>query len=70
MGKQVKGLKNHADFNAQFVDICFLGQHIDAVNKNVAAVGFFQTVQAAQKRAFAGSGGSANHDDFAGCNLG
>ena len=70
MGKQVKGLKYHADFSTQLVDIRFLAQNIDAVNKNVAAVRFFQTVQASQKRAFPGPGRSANHHNFAGSYLG
>ncbi len=70
MRKKVKRLEYHPHFGPQLVDIRFGIQDVNAVDKNVAGVGLLETVEASEKRALAGSGGSADHHHLPGLDFG
>jgi hypothetical protein len=52
VGKEVEGLKHHADFRPHLVDVGLAVQNIDAVNQDVPLFRGFEMVQAAQEGAF------------------
>ena len=65
VGKEVEGLKDHADLAADGGDVRGAAVHGDAVDDDGAAGGLLQTVEAAQEGALAGAGGADDADDLA-----
>jgi hypothetical protein len=57
-------LKHHSDPPPHEVDVCLAAQQIDAVDKDRAARGLLQTIQAAQERALSGPGWPYDEDQL------
>ena len=62
MGEEIEVLEDHADLAPHLGDILDVAGQLDAVDHNVAALMFLQTVDAADQGRFARSRRAADHD--------
>ena len=64
MRKKVEVLKNHADFGSDFFDIFKVIGQFDAIDDNLAALMFFQSIDTANQGRFSGTRWAADNDAF------
>ena len=65
MGEQIEMLEHHADLSANVGNIFEIVRQRNSIHNNVAALVFFQTIDAANQGRLSGPGRSADYDPFA-----
>ena len=64
MREEIEMLEHHADLAAHFIDLLQVVGELDTIDDDRALLVFFQTVDAADHRGFAGTGRAGNDDAF------